>query len=80
MNSDFFKATDISAIVELVKTILSNQPDVSFNLIGFSLGGNIALRISKILSENNLERVIAISPVLDPAQAMKAMEIGRAHV
>jgi predicted alpha/beta-fold hydrolase len=74
LNSDFFKATDISAIVELVKTILSNQPDVSFNLIGFSLGGNIALRISQALSENNLERVIAISPVLDPAQAMKAMD------
>jgi len=74
LNSDFFKATDISAIEELVKTILSNQPDVSFNLIGFSLGGNIALRISQALSENNLEKVIAISPVLDPAQAMKAMD------
>ena len=74
LNPDFFKATDISAIEELIKNILRSQHNVAFNLIGFSLGGNIALRISQALSENNLEGVIAISPVLDPAQAMKAMD------
>lgn len=74
LNYDFFKATDISAILELIHEILNNSPRTSFNLVGFSLGGNIALRVSQFTLHSNLEKVIAISPVLNPQQAMKAMD------
>lgn len=74
LNSDFFKATDISEIVELISYILDCQPNTRFSLIGFSLGGNIALRTSQLIRHNNLKKVMAISPVLDPKQAMDAMD------
>lgn len=47
-------------------------------LAGFSLGGNFALRVAlrAPAADLPLARVVAVSPVVDPAHAMRAMETG----
>jgi len=57
---------------------LQNMSDVPPWLIGFSLGGNFALRVtaSDDTRLGRLAGTIAISPVLHPDSAMRAMERG----
>ena len=47
-----------------------------WNLCGYSLGGNFALRVAmRARSEGlNLQSVVAVCPVINPAHAMRAME------
>ena len=46
LNKDFFRATDIQTLIEAVEFIGNKYKDNEINLVGFSLGGNISLRIS----------------------------------
>ena len=55
LNKDFFRATDIQTLIEAVKSIGNKYPDNEIHLIGFSLGGNIALRISASAEINFLK-------------------------
>ena len=46
-------------------------------LVGFSLGGNFALRIARQMQQTpipNLYHVVAISPVLDPAESTRRVD------
>jgi len=47
-------------------------------LVGFSLGGNFMLRVAALPSSASLQLagVVAVSPVLDPARAMQALDDG----
>ena len=47
-------------------------------LVGFSLGGNFMLRVAALPSSAALQLagVVAVSPVLDPARAMQALDDG----
>ena len=47
-------------------------------LVGFSLGGNFMLRVAALpqSAELHLSGVVAVSPVLDPARAMQALDEG----
>jgi hypothetical protein len=47
-------------------------------LVGFSLGGNFMLRVAALPSSAPLQLagVVAVSPVLDPARAMQALDDG----
>ena len=74
LNKDFFRATDIQTLIEAVEFIGKKYQDNEIHLIGFSLGGNIALRISACESINFLKSTIVISPVIDPEISMRAMD------
>jgi len=66
-----------SAIIE----IAGRQPDIPCYLIGFSLGGNFALRIAlkqSITPISNLKKVFSISPAIDPYKATLAIDKGPA--
>jgi len=47
-------------------------------LVGFSLGGNFMLRVAALpqTADLRLSGVVAVSPVLDPARAMQALDEG----
>lgn len=74
LNKDFFRATDIQTLIEAVEFIGKKYQNNEIHLIGFSLGGNIALRISACESINFLKSTIVISPVIDPEISMRAMD------
>ena len=74
LNKDFFRATDIQTLIEAVEFIGKKYQDNEIHLIGFSLGGNIALRISACESINFLKSTVVISPVIDPEISMRAMD------
>jgi len=74
LNKDFFRATDIQTLIEAVKSIGNKYPDNEIHLIGFSLGGNIALRISASAEINFLKSTVVLSPVIDPEISMQAMD------
>ena len=74
LNKDFFRATDIQTLIEAVEFIGKKYQGNEIHLIGFSLGGNIALRISACESINFLKSTVVISPVIDPEISMRAMD------
>ena len=74
LNKDFFRATDIQTLIEAVKFIGNKYQDSEIHLIGFSLGGNISLRISASDSIDFLKSTIVLSPVIDPEISMLTMD------
>ena len=74
LNKDFFRATDIQTLIEALEFIGKKYQNNEIYLIGFSLGGNIALRISACESINFLKSTVVISPVIDPEISMHAMD------
>ncbi len=84
LNTGLFHAARLSEVIGAIKTI--NQKfkhltkDDGCYLVGFSLGGNFALRVSQLAGEHNLQlnHVVAVSPVISPAQTMAALDEGSA--
>jgi predicted alpha/beta-fold hydrolase len=78
LNRDLFHSCRIEEAVGAVGEIQRQFPDKGLNLVGFSLGGNFALRIGARASAANLSlrRIVAISPVLDPERTLHALENG----
>ena len=74
LNKDFFRATDIQTLIEALEFIGKKYQNNEIHLIGFSLGVNIALRISACESINFLKSTVVISPVIDPEISMRAMD------
>ena len=55
-------------ILEVLKSIKQDEPQSPITLIGFSLGGNIALKLAgelKDQAKNYIDQVIAINPPID---------------
>jgi uncharacterized protein len=72
LNKGLFKSTLIKEAFNAVKNAAAMNKEKPFFLVGFSLGGNFALRIA--LKNNrskiaNLKHVAAICPVLDPMKS-----------
>ena len=65
---------------EVIGAIRALQADVGrpLRLVGFSLGGNFMLRVGAEAGPAGLDlaRVIAVSPVLDPGDTLRALEGG----
>ncbi len=65
---------------EVIGAIRALQADVgrALRLVGFSLGGNFMLRVGAEAGPAGLDltRVIAVSPVLDPGDTLRALEGG----
>ncbi len=82
LNIGLFHAARLNEVIAAIKTI--NQKFKCFTqdsgcyLVGFSLGGNFALRVSQAASEHELKlnHVVAVSPVISPAQTMVALDEG----
>jgi predicted alpha/beta-fold hydrolase len=76
LNEELFHSCRLPEVVGAFRWINRNYPHLRVSIIGFSLGGNFALRVAAQAGEAGieLERVVAICPVLDPRQTMKALE------
>ena len=72
LNEGLFYASAIEEVFSAVQQAAGMQPEIPAFLVGFSLGGNFALRIALRCRPEpieNLKQVVCISPVLDPDDA-----------
>ncbi|MCD6281173.1 MAG: alpha/beta fold hydrolase [Deltaproteobacteria bacterium] len=77
LNKGLFFASLLGEVFNAVRRVSLLVEDVPVFLVGFSLGGNFALRISKRCSEDHIENlmhVVAISPVLDPDKSTRVLD------
>ncbi len=80
LNRELFHSCRLPEVVGAVHRIQTLFPDQQLSLVGFSLGGNFALRVGAraAAADIRLRRIIAISPVLEPAVTLEALERGAA--
>ncbi len=72
LNPGIFYAILLEEVFQAVQQICRMAEEKPVFLVGFSLGGNFALRIARQMRQDpieNLRHVAAISPVLDPEKA-----------
>lgn len=72
LNSGIFYAVLLDEVFEAVYQVSRMVVEKPVFLVGFSLGGNFALRIARKMRHTSIEslrHVVGISPVLDPAKA-----------
>jgi predicted alpha/beta-fold hydrolase len=78
LNRELFHSCRLPEVVGAVRTLAQQFAGLPMVLAGFSLGGNFMLRVAAHREARDLpiERVIAVSPVLDPAVTMNTLEHG----
>jgi predicted alpha/beta-fold hydrolase len=72
LNSDIFYATLLNEVFQAINQVAESVTDTAVFIVGFSLGGNFALRIARKCSQeliDNFRHIVAVSPVLDPNKA-----------
>lgn len=77
LNEGLFNSTRFREVFEAVSQVADGEA-VPVSLIGFSLGGNFALRVARELKQKsipNLANIIAVSPVIDPVAAAPVVDI-----
>jgi len=72
LNPDIFHSCRLPEVVRAIQSIARRWRHQSMSLVGYSLGGNFALRVATVAPAHGLAlaRVIALCPVLDPARTM----------
>jgi predicted alpha/beta-fold hydrolase len=78
LNKELFHSCRLPEVVGAVRALAARFARLPIVLAGFSLGGNFMLRVAAHREARDLplERVIAVSPVLDPAVTMETLENG----
>jgi uncharacterized protein len=78
LNEDLFHSCRLDEVVGAFGWIQRTYPDKRLSAAGYSLGGNFALRVAAAVPAAGLamDRVVAICPVLNPAQTMIALDHG----
>ncbi len=78
LNRDLFHSCRLPEVVGAVRALASRFANLPIVLCGFSLGGNFMLRVAADPEARHLplQRIIAVSPVLDPAVTMTTLERG----
>lgn len=80
LNLELFHSCRIAEVVGAVRRVQDLFAPSQLSLIGFSLGGNFALRVAARAPQAGiaLQRVIAVSPALSPHATMEILESGPA--
>lgn len=78
LNPELFHSCRIAEVVGAVRAVQQRFPDRVLSLVGYSLGGNFALRVAVRAPAGgiNLRQVVAICPVLDPVHTLASLESG----
>ncbi len=72
LNEGLFYGGRFDEVWDAVERVAQDNSDLPLVVIGFSLGGNFALRVArknKTVPLENLHRIYAISPVINPLEA-----------
>ena len=76
LNPEMFHSCRLEEMVLAVKEVIRLSAGGPAYLVGFSLGGNFALRIALEAPSREipLEHVVAVCPVIDPSNCLAAIE------
>ena len=77
LNPGLFYAVLLDEVFNAVRQVSKYKKELPFYLVGFSMGGNFALRIARKCAEipiDNLTHVVSVSPVLDPEKSTYAID------
>ena len=77
LNREMFNSARLSEVLDACNALVERCGPTSAGIMGFSLGGNFALRLA---SQANLDRrlaaCLAVSPVIDPSATVRAIDTG----
>lgn len=78
LNEELFHSCRLDEVVGAFGWIQTAFKDKQLSAVGYSLGGNFALRVAAAApaAKLELEKVIAICPVLSPVQTINALDSG----
>ena len=78
LNEELFHSCRIEEVVDAVALLQRQYSPRRLALVGYSLGGNFALRVGARASEAgiDLEKIVSVCPVLHPPHTMHALETG----
>jgi predicted alpha/beta-fold hydrolase len=78
LNEEIFHSCRLDEVIGAVRTIQGSLPNKRITIAGFSLGGNFALRVAAKAPRAGieLERAVAVCPVLRPHSTMEMLENG----
>ncbi len=78
LNEELFHSCRLEEVLGAFRWINRQFADRLVSVVGFSLGGNFALRVANRAAAEGivLDRVVAVCPVLDPAETMQALDKG----
>jgi predicted alpha/beta-fold hydrolase len=77
LNRGIFHSCRLSDVVGAIRTVADREPAARLFLGGFSLGANFMMRVAADAhAPARLAGVVAVSPVLDPAITLVALEQG----
>ena len=77
LNREIFHSCRLAEVVGATEAVADRFPKARIFLAGFSLGGNFVLRVSADAgAPDTIAGAVAISPVLDPAVTLEALERG----
>lgn len=76
LNPGLFHSCRLDEVIHGLKDWQTRFEVTDWNLCGYSLGGNFALRVARraVSDGLNVRRAVAVCPVINPANAMRAME------
>ena len=77
-NADMFHSARIDEVVTAVTQLIDQHGGNAAGVLGYSLGGNFALRIALAASHQRVAvgTALAISPLIDPANSMTQLDRG----
>jgi len=72
LNKELFHSCRLDEVLDATQTIQHQIPHSKFYIVGFSLGGNFALRIGAKAKDKNLtiDKIISICPVMNATNAL----------
>lgn len=78
LNPELFHSCLLPEVIGATRALQAALGGRPLRLVGFSLGGNFVLRVAAQTRAAGLEveKAIAVSPVLDPADTLRALETG----
>jgi uncharacterized protein len=78
LNRELFHSCRLPEVIGAVRALQTVFPGRPLQLVGFSLGGNFLLRVAAQARAAGLDLagVIAVSPVLEPAETLMALQRG----
>jgi hypothetical protein len=77
LNREIFHSCRLAEVVGATRAVAERFPAARIFLTGFSLGGNFMLRVAADAgAPEAIAGVVAVSPVLDPAATLEALERG----
>ena len=76
-NREMFNSARLGEVLDACNALVEQCSPTSAGIMGFSLGGNFALRVASHADlDSRFAACLAISPVIDPAATVRAIDAG----